>query len=135
MPPLPGGRESVVGDIRETDHGGGPHPQGAPEGTGSLQGVWEGDDGGISGKSHDDSAWAGGRSATDLENPGHRGRATDISNGLLVQGRLAELPSGGMPGQSGDEEGDAGAIPAPACPRHRGHSIREEPPPPTVHLM
>ena len=40
-----------------------------------------------------------------------------------------------MPGKNDDEDGNAGEIPAPACPRHRGHSRGEKPPPPTVHLM
>ena len=40
-----------------------------------------------------------------MENPGHRGRATDISKGLPGQGSPAELPSGGMPGASSDEYG------------------------------
>ena len=36
---------------------------------------------------------------------------------------------------SGDEDGDAGELPAPACPRHRVHSRGGKPFPPTVHLM
>ena len=66
-----------------------------PEGAGLLQGVWGGDGGGISGDSHDDSAWEGGRGATELENPGHGGQATDIPNGLPGQGRPTELSGGG----------------------------------------
>ena len=56
--------------------------------------------GGICGGAQDDSAWASGRGATDLENLGHRGIAVDISHGLPGQGRPAELPGGGMPGPS-----------------------------------
>ena len=78
MSPLPGSRESVGGCVRETDHGGGPHLQGAPEGTGSLKGVRGGYVDGIYGESHNESSWEGGRGATKLENSGHRGRATDI---------------------------------------------------------
>ena len=36
---------------------------------------------------------------------------------------------------SGDEDSDAGTLPAPACPGHRGHSGGGKPPPPTVHPM
>ena len=133
--PLPGGGESVGGGVRETDHRGGPHLQEAPEGKGSLQGVRGGDGGGISGESHDDSAWAVGRGATELDNPGHRGRATDIYNGLPRQGRPGELPGGGMPGPRGDKDGDAGALPAPAYPRHHGSSGGGKSPPLTVHPM
>ena len=40
-----------------------------------------------------------------------------------------------MLGPSGDEGGDAGTLPAPACPRHRGHFGGGKPPPPTVLPM
>ena len=94
--------------------------------------MWGGDVGGIYGESHDDSSWGGGRGATELENPGHGGRSTYISNGLPGQGVPAELPSRGMPGTSGDEEVDAGTLPAPSCPGHSGHSGGGKPPPSTV---
>ena len=68
--------------------------------------------GGIPVESPDDSAWEGVRDATELKNPGRRGRAMDISNGIPGQGRPVELPSGGIPGPSGDEDGNAGALPA-----------------------
>ena len=71
----------------------------------------------------------------DLDNPDRRGRATDFLNGIPVEGRPAELPGRGMTGLSGDEDGDAGALPAPECPQHRGHSVGGKPPPPTVHTM
>ena len=51
---------------------------------------------------------------------------------LLVQGRPAELTSGGMPGTSGNEDGDAGSFYAPAFPGHHGHFGVGKPPPPTV---
>ena len=94
-----------------------------------------GDDNGIYGESHDDPAWVGGIGATELENPGYGGRATDISNGLPGQGRPTELPGGGMPGTSGDEDGDAITLPAQACPGHRGNSEGGKYPPPTIHTM
>ena len=98
-----------------------------------MQGVWGGDGGGICGRSQDDSAWAIGRGATDLEKLGRGGIAADISLSLPGQGRPVELPGGGMPGPSGDEDGDAGPFTIPACPGHRGHYGGEKPPSPTVH--
>ena len=71
----------------------------------------------------------------ELVYPVHGGRGADISNGLPGQGRPAELPGGGMTQPSGDEDVDAGALTALACPRHRGHYGGWKPPPPTVHLM
>ena len=81
--------------------------------TGLLQVVQGGDGGGISGESPDELAWAGGRGATNLDNPGHRGRATDVSNGLPGQGRPVEMPGGGMPWPSGNKYRDAGACWSP----------------------
>ena len=40
-----------------------------------------------------------------------------------------------MPRPNGDEDGNAGALPAPACPRHRGYSGGGKLPSPTVRLM
>ena len=51
------------------------------------------------------------------------------------QGRPTELPGGGMPRPSGDEDGDAGPFTTPACPGHRGHFVGRKPPPPTVPPM
>ena len=65
---------------------------GATEGTVPVQGLWGGYGGGICGGSQDESAWASGRGATELENLFHGGRAADLSNGLPGQGRPAELP-------------------------------------------
>ena len=36
---------------------------------------------------------------------------------------------------SGNEDGNAGALPAPACPRHRGHYGGGKPSPPTLRPM
>ena len=89
----------------------------------------------IPGESPDESARASSRGTAELEIPGHRGRGTDISNGLTGQGRPAELPGGGMPGPSNDEDGDAGVLPAPAFPRQCGHSRVGKPTPPMMHRM
>ena len=42
------------------------------------------------------------------------------------------MPGGGKPGGVGITSGDAGAICAPACPRHRGDTGGGKPPPTTV---
>ena len=135
LPPLTGGGESVGGGVQEANQGVRPHVQGVTEGTGYLQGVWGYEGGGIPGDSLDDSAWEVGRDAMDLKNPGREGRATDISNGIPGQGGPTELPGGGMPRPSGNADGDGGALPALACPQHRGHYVGGKLPPPTVHLM
>ena len=57
------------------------------------------------------------------------------TNDLPGDGRPTELPGGGMPGPSGDEDGNAGALTALSCPQHRGHSGGGKPSPPIVHLM
>ena len=111
------------------------HLQGVTEGKGPVRGVWGGDVSGICGGSQDDPAWVCVRGATDLENLGHGGRAADLSNGLSGQGRPAELPSGGITRSSGDEDVDAGSLPIPACPGHRGNYGGGKPPPSMVHPM
>ena len=45
------------------------------------------------------------------------------------------MPGGGMTGPRFDKDGYAGALPAPACTRHRGHSGGGKPPPPMVRPM
>ena len=100
-----------------------------------MQGVWGGDGGGVFGREQDDTAWATGRGETDLENLGHGVRSADVLHGLPGQGRLAELPGGGMPRMSSDEEADAGTFSTPACTGHRGHFGGGKPPPPTVPPM
>ena len=118
---LPGRGGLVGGGVQDTDNGGGTYLQGATEGTVPLRGLRVGDGGGICGRSQDDSAWASGRGATELENFGHGGRDADLLNGLSGQGRPAELPGGGMPRPSGNKDGDKGSIPIPACPGHHGN--------------
>ena len=54
---------------------------------------------------------------------------------LSGQGRPAKIPGGGMPGPSGDEDGDAGTLSTSAYPGHHGHSGGGKPPPPTVNPM
>ena len=100
-----------------------------------MQGVWRVDGEGISDEYSDDSTWDGSGDTVAMENPRRGVRATDFQNDLPVEGRPAELPGGGMPGPSDNEDGNAGALPAPACPQHRGHSGGGKPPPPTVRPM
>ena len=42
------------------------------------------------------------------------------------------MPRGGVPRVSGKDDVNAGALRAPACPRHRGYYIGRKLPPPTV---
>ena len=62
---------------------------------------------------------------------------TDIktNNILSVKGGTTDIPRGGVPGESGDEDGNAGALRAPACPRHRGGAGAKKLPPPTVRQV
>ena len=52
--------------------------------------------------------------------PQTTGGAQDIQN-EFPEGRQTTVPGGGMPGGVRDTSGDAGALRAPARPRHRGH--------------
>ena len=67
-----------------------------------------------------------------MEHTGRGGRTPDLPNVLPREGMTAEIPSGRVPGQSGDEDGNAGALREPACPRHCGNYGGRKLPPPTV---
>ena len=45
------------------------------------------------------------------------------------------MTRGGVPGETGNEDGNAGALRATECPRHRGDSEVRKPPPPTVRQV
>ena len=70
-----------------------------------------------------------------MEKSGRGDRAAEFPNDISGEGRPVELPGGGMPGPSGDEDGNVGALPVPTCYRHRGSSRRGKPPQPTVRPM
>ena len=132
---MPGGGDPVGGGVQATDDGRGTLLTGAVEGTGSVQGLWGGYGDGIIDRAHDDTAWASGRGDMDMENLGHEGRSADVPHALTGQGRPADLPGGGIPRTSGDEDDDAGTFYAPACTGHRGNFGGGKHPSPTVPPM
>ena len=100
-----------------------------------MQGVRRVVGGSIPDDSYDDSTLEGGRNTTVIEHPGHGGWASEFQNDFPGEGRPAELPVGGMPRPGGDDDGNAGALPEPACLQHRGHYVGVKPHPPTVRPM
>ena len=102
--------------MRETDHRGRLHVQRAAEGTGAMKGVRRVVGGGIPDESSDNSTWEGGKDMTAMEHPGRRVWALDFHNYVPREWKPVELPGGGMPRPSGYEDGNAGALPAPAFP-------------------
>ena len=96
-----------------------------------MRQVWGGTRGWIPVKSHDDSTREGRTTAAPLGPPDDWGDQ-DIQNEFL-EGRQTTVPGGGMPGGVRDTSGDAGALRAPARPRHRGRIGVGQPPPPAVH--
>ena len=67
-------------------------------------------------ESYDESTWEGGRDTSAMKHPGRGDWASDLQDDLPGEGRPAEIPSGGMPGQSGDKDGNVGALREPSCP-------------------
>ena len=67
-----------------------------------------------------------------MDQTGRGEGAPELPDVLSGKGGTAEMPRVGVPGESGDEDGNAGALLAPACPQHRGDSGRRKPPPHTV---
>ena len=108
---------------------------GAAERTGTVQGMQEGDGGGIVGFPQGDTEWAGGRGEVELGSLGHGRRTADVSDGLPDQGRATKLPSGWLPRTSRDEDGDADALLQQACPGYRDHLGGGKSPPPKVLTM
>ena len=100
-----------------------------------MQGVRRVDDGRVPDKSYDDSTWEGEKYTSAMDHPGCGDWASDFQDDLPGEGRPFELPSGSIPGPSGDEDGNAGVIPALEFPRHRGDSGGGKLPPPTVRPM
>ena len=100
-----------------------------------MRRIWRVVGGGISVKSYDDSTWEGDRDTSAMEQPGRGDWASEFQDDLPGKGRPAELPGGGMPGQIGNKDENAGAIPAPACPRHHGYYGGGKLPPPMVRPM
>ena len=72
--------------------------------------------GGIPVDSYDDSTWEGGGYTSSMKHPGRGYWASYFQDDLPGKGRPAELPSDGMPGQSGDKDGNVVALLAPSCP-------------------
>ena len=56
----------------------------------------------------------------------------DIQDVLPDKGGTADMSRGRVPGDTGNKDGNAGALCAPACPRHRGDAGGRKLPPPTV---
>ena len=82
-------------------------------------------------KSSDDSTLKSSSAATNVDPPDGRG-GQDVQDALPNKGGDAAVSSAGVPGGASDKDGDAGALRAPARPRHRGDAGGGQPPPPTV---
>ena len=70
-----------------------------------------------------------------MDHTGRREGALGLPDVLSGKGGGAEMPRGGVPGESGNKDVNAGALCAPACLRHRGDSGGSKLPPPTVRLV
>ena len=67
-----------------------------------------------------------------VDNPDRGQGLPGIPDVLSKKGGTVEMPRGGVLRETGDEDGDAGALCAPACPRHRGDAGGRKLLPPTV---
>ena len=102
-------------DIWEEDHGRGTVIQVATEGTGGVRKVRKDVGGRISIKSSDESTWEGGGETTTMGHPGRRKGPPGMPDVLPGKGVTADMPHGGVPGESVDKDGNAGAIRAQVC--------------------
>ena len=132
MPPLPGGREPHDGSIREEDHRIETVIQGATKEPGGLRRVQRDAGGWLPVDSYNDSTWEGVGATATVDHPSRRKCPPVIQDVLSGKGGAADMPRGGVPGYSGDKEGDAGALRSLACPRHRSGAGGKKLPPSTV---
>ena len=58
-----------------------------------------------------------------------------IPDVISGKGGTADTPCGGVPVETGDKDGNAGALFAPACPRHRGDAGGRKLPPLAVRQV
>ena len=70
-----------------------------------------------------------------MDHTGREEGAPCLPDVLSRKWGTAYMPCVGVPGESGDEDGNAGALFAPECPRHHGDAGRRKLPPPTVRLV
>ena len=135
MPPLPSGGEPRYGNIQEEDHGRGSVIQGATKGPGDVRIVRRDAGGRLPVDSSDDSTREGGGATATVDHPSRGKGPPGIPDVLSGKGGTADILCGRVPGESGDEDGNVGALHAPACPQHRGDVGGRKLPPPTVRLV
>ena len=70
-----------------------------------------------------------------MDNPDIGQGPPGIPDVLSGKGGTTDMPRGGVPRETGDEDGNAGALRAPACTRQRGDAGGRKFPPPTVHQV
>ena len=66
--------------------------------------------------SSDDSAWEGGGETEAMNHTGRGEWSPELPDVLFGKGGTTEIPHGRVPGEGGDEDGNAGALRAPECP-------------------
>ena len=131
MPPLPGGGKHNPSNVLEEAYWGGELVQRTAAGSGGVLGMWGTAGGRINVESSDDSTWESGGVKTPVDNP-DRGQVPGIPDVLSRKGGTAEMLHGGVPRETGDEDGHAGALRAPTCTRNRGDAEGRKLPPPMV---
>ena len=92
MLPVPGGGDSVVDGVRETDEGRGPFVPGAAEGKVPVQGVWGGDGSWVAGGAHAGPKLEDSEGDTELGIHTPWQGTADVPDGLPGRRRTAELP-------------------------------------------
>ena len=135
MPTLTGGGEPHYDSIREEDHGRGSVIQGETMGPGGVRRVRRDDVCRLHIESSDDSTWEGSGATAAVDHPGRGKGPPGIPDVLSEKGGTVDIPRGRVPRESGDEDGNVGALRALACPQHHGDAGGSKLPPPLVRLV
>ena len=129
------GGKQIGNFIFTHNDGDGTVAKGAEEGESDMQGLWARDGSGITGFPPHVTAREGKGEKMEMDGCSNgEGRAKDLSDGIPER-RGKDLPSRRVPGEGGDEDGDAHALLEKARARHCNHPQRGKPPSPLMREL
>ena len=129
------GGKQIGNFIRTYNDGDGTVAKRKEERASDVRGLWARDGGGITGFPPHVTAQEGKGEIMDMDRCRNGGkRAKDLSDGILKR-RGKDLPSRRVPGEGGDEDGDARALLEKACAGHCNHPRRGKSPSPPMREL
>ena len=135
MPAMQCGGKQIGNFIRTYNDGDGTFVKRTEERASDVRGLWARDGGGITGFPPHVTAREGKGEKMDMDGCSNgEGRAKDLSGGIPER-RVKDLPSQRVPGEGGDEDGDARALLEKARAGHCNISRRGKTPSPPMREL